>query len=121
MQLTYNSFQLTGMLGFKRILYIFFLGVVPTIALVILLINRRQLKSLIMKKEATSPTTYVKTQNTFKPPSPSTTKIQITDIKLCSTTNPHAIFSSTELIINNNNPNMNRFVYDVSCEHVNHA
>ncbi|KAL5284165.1 hypothetical protein ACFFRR_006446 [Megaselia abdita] len=108
-------------IGFTRILYIFFLGVVPTIALVALLLNRRQLKSLIMKKEASSPTTYVKPQNTFKPPSPCTTKIQITDIKLCSTTNPHAIFSSTELIINNNNPNKNRFVYDVSSEHVNHT
>lgn len=105
-----------------RLLYIFFLGVVPSVALVFLLINRRQLKSLIMRKEATSPTTYVKPQNTLKPPSsPSTTKIQITDIKLCSTTNPHAIFSSTELIINNNNPNQNRFVYIVSNEQVNHT
>lgn len=87
----------------------------PTIALVLLLLNRRQLQQLIQKKEPTSPTTYVKPSNNFKPSSPSTTKsIQITDIKLCSTTNPHAIFSSTELIINNNNPKENRFVYDLS-------
>lgn len=35
-------------------MYVFFLGVVPTIALLILLLNRRKLKKLLVKKDSSS-------------------------------------------------------------------
>lgn len=80
--------------GFARVLYVFFLGVVPFISIsLFLLYYWQQNRGLIIRRV---PTEYV-------PKKPKFTKnnLHISETKLVFSTNPHVLSTSTELILNN--------------------
>lgn len=87
-------------------MYIFFLGVVPTVSLFLFFTYywKQNRPSLTTRK---STTVYVETTepiaNTTSPTLNKKRKLQITDIKLNSTTNQHALSNSITLLIPNHN------------------
>lgn len=97
----FNRFFLSDGHGFARIMYVFFLGVVPFISLILFAIYYwRQHRPTLLRK-STKPNAYVPTAVAVAPAyKPHKTKLHITDTKLISSTNPHVLSNSTELFLN---------------------